>query len=84
MVYRHRPWYPVMPDFPSRQWALASQVSATLSGPPILGLLLDWWLGTTPWCLLGGFALGMATCMTLLMRMSRESKSGDESDKETR
>lgn len=51
-------------------WAIASQISSSLIGPVILGVVLDSELGWTPWATLSGIALGLVGCMFLLIRLS--------------
>lgn len=46
-------------------------VSAVLVGGAV-GWLLDRWLGTTPWCLLGFFVLGVAAGMMNVFRAARD------------
>ena len=38
-----------------------------------LGLLVDRWLGTTPWGVIVGAILGMVGIMALVLRMAREA-----------
>jgi hypothetical protein len=49
-------------------WTLA----ATAAGPPLLGFVVDWWLGTTPWCTLTGGMLGLVTAAVQLKRLQEE------------
>ena len=44
----------------TRLWATAYSASSTLTGPVLLGLLIDWLAGTMPWFLIGGVFVGMA------------------------
>ena len=55
---------------PNQGWAIASQVSSSLIGPVILGVVLDSQLGWTPWATIIGIVLGLAGCMTLLIRLA--------------
>ncbi len=41
------------------------------------GYYLDRWLGTAPWLLLGGFALGVVTAMRNLIRSAAEMGGSD-------
>ena len=60
---------------PQRQMvALAYSASSTLTGPALLGLLIDWAAGTLPWFTVAGVLLGMAGLFVLLIRFAR---SGD-------
>jgi F0F1-type ATP synthase assembly protein I len=54
-----------------RLWAAAYSASSTLTGPVLLGLLIDWLAGTTPWFLIGGVFVGMAGLFVLLVRLSQ-------------
>jgi len=50
-------------------WRLAGSASF----PPLLGyLVVDVWLGTTPWGLLTGAALGLAAALLQLKRLQEE------------
>lgn len=54
--------------------ALAYSASTTLTGPAILGLLVDWLAGTLPWFTVGGVLFGMAGLFVILIRFAQ---SGD-------
>jgi F0F1-type ATP synthase assembly protein I len=54
-----------------RLWAVAMSASSTLTGPVLLGLLIDWLAGTLPWCLIGGVFVGMAGLFLQLMRLTQ-------------
>ena len=52
-----------------------------------IGYLLDKWLGSAPWCLLGGLLLGIAVGFYELVMMTRQSSSSpgpDDGDEETK
>jgi F0F1-type ATP synthase assembly protein I len=51
--------------------ALAYSASSTLTGPAILGLLIDWAAGTMPWFTVGGVLVGMVGLFVLLIRFSQ-------------
>lgn len=57
-----------------RMVALAYSASSTLTGPAILGLLIDWAAGTMPWFTVGGVLIGMAGLFVVLLRFAQ---SGD-------
>jgi F0F1-type ATP synthase assembly protein I len=57
-----------------RMVALAYSASSTLTGPALLGLLIDWLAGTLPWFTVGGVLLGMAGLFVVLLRFAQ---SGD-------
>lgn len=40
-------------------WSIGMNFSAGVAGMGLLGWLLDRWLGTDPWLLLGGVVLGL-------------------------
>ena len=54
-----------------RLWATAYSASSTLTGPVLLGLLIDYFAGTMPWFLVGGVFVGMAGLFVLLARLSQ-------------
>ena len=61
-------------DGPSMKgWAFASQISSSLVGPVVLGVLLDSEFGWAPWATLAGIGLGLFGCMFFLIRMKNRS-----------
>lgn len=52
-----------------RLWATAYSASSTLTGPVLVGLLVDWLAGTMPWCTIAGVFVGMAGLFVLLVRL---------------
>lgn len=54
---------------------LGWRLAATTAGPPGLGLLVDLWLQTTPWFLLGGCVVGLAGAVLQLKRLQGEVHS---------
>jgi len=51
---------------------LGAQLGFTVVFFTAMGYLIDRWLGTLPWFLLGGAALGMVAMFVQLIRVSRE------------
>jgi hypothetical protein len=52
---------------------LGWRLAGTTVGPPLLGhFLIDVWLGTTPWALLGGCVFGVAGAALQLHRLQDE------------
>jgi len=51
-----------------------STVSGLLTSPVIVGLLVDWQFGTSPWCVLGGLAFGFAACMAYLVQQAKRDE----------
>jgi hypothetical protein len=52
---------------------LGWRLAAAAAGPPLIGhLLVDYWLGTTPWGVLAGAALGAAAAALQLRRLQEE------------
>jgi ATP synthase protein I len=52
-------------------WALAglgTELASTLAAGVLLGYWLDRWLGTAPWCLVGGSTLGMIAALVNFIR----------------
>jgi F0F1-type ATP synthase assembly protein I len=54
-----------------RMLTLAYSASSTLTGPALLGLLIDWLAGTMPWFTVGGVLVGMAGLFVLLIRFAQ-------------
>ena len=54
-----------------RLWAVAYSASTMLTGPVLLGLLIDLVAGTMPWCMVGGVFVGMGGLFVLLLRLSQ-------------
>jgi F0F1-type ATP synthase assembly protein I len=50
---------------------LAYSASSTLTGPVLLGLLIDWLAGTIPWFMVGGTLVGMAGLLVVLIRFAQ-------------
>lgn len=54
---------------------LGWRLAGTTAGPPGLGLIVDLWLQTTPWFLLGGCVVGLAGAVLQLKRLQGEVHS---------
>jgi len=54
---------------------LGWRLAGTTAGPPGVGFVVDLWLGTTPWLLLGGCVLGLAGAVLQLKRLQGEASS---------
>ena len=62
-----------MSDSPPKMagnWAAMSQAGSALTGPVLVGLLLDWQFGTLPWITLAGVVLGLVGSLVLLMTLT--------------
>jgi F0F1-type ATP synthase assembly protein I len=57
-----------------RLLAVAYSASSTLTGPALLGLLVDWIAGTLPWCTVAGVLIGMAGLFVLLLRFTQSKE----------
>lgn len=55
-----------------------SQVGAEMVAPAGLGLLLDLWLSTSPWCVIVGAMLGLVGGMIHLVVLSKPQPGEDE------
>jgi hypothetical protein len=53
---------------------IGAQASSALVGPVLLGIILDWQLGWTPYATLAGIGLGMFGMMSLLIRFMKRSR----------
>ena len=58
---------------PIQGWVFASQITSSLVGPVLIGLLLDWQLGWRPWGTLAGIGLGLLCMLTVLIVLQRRS-----------
>jgi F0F1-type ATP synthase assembly protein I len=60
------------PDPQSRRlWAVAMSASTMLTGPVLLGLVIDLVAGTMPWFMIGGVLFGMAGLFVQLLRLTK-------------
>lgn len=59
-----------------------SQVGFVMAGGPVVGLLLDRVLGTSPWLLIVGAVLGFVGGMIQLVALSRPAAGEDRPDKD--
>jgi F0F1-type ATP synthase assembly protein I len=50
---------------------VAASASSVLTGPVLLGVLIDWLAGTFPWVSVAGVLLGMAGLFVLLVRFAQ-------------
>jgi len=50
---------------------VAASASSALTGPVLLGVLIDWLAGTFPWVSVAGVLLGMAGLFVLLVRFAQ-------------
>lgn len=57
---------------------LGWRIAATIALPPLLGYALDAWLGTLPWGVLAGAALGLLGTGILLVHLGPEMKRRHE------
>jgi F0F1-type ATP synthase assembly protein I len=57
-----------------RLLAVAYSASSVLTGPALLGLLIDWLAGTMPWCTVAGVLIGMAGLFVLLIRFAQSKE----------
>ena len=72
-----------MPDgnqLPLSGWVVASTISWSLAGPVLLGVYLDWQFGWSPWATVAGVLVGMAACLTLLVRLNNRRKDSPPAD----
>ena len=60
------------PDPENRQLrAVAYSASSMLTGPVLLGLVIDLLAGSLPWCTIAGVFVGMAGLFVLLLRLTK-------------
>lgn len=63
-----------------RNWALMAQAGSALTGPALVGIVLDVSFNWSPWGTLGGILLGLIACVAHLIRLSNRSFDGNQSD----
>ena len=51
--------------------AVAASASSTLTGPVLLGVLIDWLAGTLPWFAVAGVLFGMVALFVVLVRFAQ-------------
>lgn len=56
--------------------AVAYSASSILTGPVLLGLLIDYLAGTMPWFLIAGVFVGMAGLFVQLVRLTKPKGPG--------
>jgi F0F1-type ATP synthase assembly protein I len=54
-----------------------AQVGWTIATPLIIGVLLDWWLGTMPWCTVIGALLGPVVGFVQMLNILRNKETKD-------
>jgi len=54
--------------------AVAMSASSVLTGPVLLGVLIDWLAGSFPWVSVAGVLLGMAGLFVLLIRFAQSKE----------
>ena len=50
---------------------VAMSASSTLTGPVLVGVLIDWLAGSFPWVSVAGVLIGMAGLFVLLVRFAQ-------------
>lgn len=63
---------------------IATELVSALAVGVGLGLVLDMWLGTSPWLLILFFILGAAAAMTNLIRLAKEAETAQARERRTR
>jgi F0F1-type ATP synthase assembly protein I len=59
-----------------RLWAVALSAGSTLTGPVLLGLLIDYLAGLMPWCTIAGVFVGMAGLFVQLLKLTQPKGPG--------
>lgn len=60
---------------------IVTEIVSALAVGVVVGLLLDRWLGTAPWLLIGFFILGAAAAMRNLIRVARDAEARDKEER---
>ena len=64
-----------------RYFSIGIQAAASVVFYLLVGLLLDNWLGTFPWFMLGGILLGVAGMFALFFRVAKELNVASQEQK---
>lgn len=59
-----------------RRSAVMMQVGTDLIGPAVVGIVLDWLLGWTPWATVVGISLGFLLCLMHLWKLLNRINQG--------
>ena len=54
--------------------SVATSASSALTGPVLVGVLIDWLAGTFPWVSVAGVLAGMAGLFVLLIRFAQSKE----------
>jgi F0F1-type ATP synthase assembly protein I len=79
--------FPEMPDRKEMgRYVALSQIGLEMIAPIILGLIIDRYLGSTPWALIGGAIFGLCGGLLHLVHLlnKMDSKDSSQSDQESR
>ena len=80
----------MFPERPDRKemerYVALSQIGLEMVAPIVVGLLLDYYLGWTPWALVAGAILGLVGAFVHLVHLLNklDSKDTTQSDRESR
>jgi F0F1-type ATP synthase assembly protein I len=80
----------MFPERPDRKdmerYVALSQIGLEMVAPIVIGLLLDHYLGWTPWALVAGAVLGLVGGFMHLVHLlnKMDSKDSSQSDRESR
>jgi F0F1-type ATP synthase assembly protein I len=72
---------PSDPAPPMRNWAAMAQAGTALTGPVLLGIILDLTLNWSPWGTLAGILLGLVACVAQLIQLSKRNLDADRPEK---
>jgi F0F1-type ATP synthase assembly protein I len=70
------------PQLPVKNWAMMAQAGTALTGPVLLGIVLDLSLNWSPWGTLSGIFLGLIACVAQLIRLSQKSFESEKPNPE--
>ncbi len=79
--------FPEMPDRKDMgRYVALSQIGLEMVAPIVIGLLVDYYLGWTPWALVAGAVLGLVGGFVHLVHLlnKMDSKDSSQSDRESR
>lgn len=67
-----------------KAWGVALNFVATIIAGLAVGWLLDWWLNTRPWGVLGGLGIGFVLAFVQIVRNTLKTEAREKAEREAR